>query len=1015
MQWPTRAEATHAAGGEITYEWVSDSTYRFYFKFYRDCSGIAEPTSASLCYFNSCGSHRGSITLSKVTQLPNGTPNGSEVSPGCADYPTRCTGSGSNLPGYREWWYSGTMTLPARCDYWTFYVSISDRNLNTNIGTGNLYIEATLNNLDVQNNSSPYFSVKPVPYVCVNSPYTFNNGAVDPNGDSLVFEFIRPRTAATACAATYSATDIAYRSTAFSLAEPFSTNNTFIFSNTTGEMTFTPALQSTNTVSVRVSDYRNGVKIGSVMRDVQIQVRACSNPPTSLVPISTSVTGGQLVGGQINGAANQPLRFCYNIVSDSPNRILIVTDNHMVSAPGSIVDYTGQGTDFVTGCFSWVPGCADTGLKILTITVKDSTCEPPGIAVSRTFTLPIYIQSGSVTYREVVICRGEEINLSSTGGLPAEWTVEPGGAPLSSLSCTSCSNPIARPDVTTVYVGKSNSGTCHNTDRIRVRVDNDTNIVTITPESPFVLCKPGYVNLEASIDGPKPLSNLPCGATAQLPPTIPDTLDIVPKNAPIQSAANPGSTPFSGDYNKTSRHQYLFRATDLRASGMYSGTLRSMAFNISSIGAGAVYNNLTISVKCTQENELSQAAGFIEGAVPVYYSTAPVTIPAAGGFVYFDFSIPYNWDTTQNLLIDICYSNPDTVTAAYTYYFNNSYQSTLYSFSSNGSVCGVNSGQQVFSTHELPQVRFSYHKAPEAEFSYEWENGLFEPSSLGQSASVFVSESKKVWLVSKSRHGCTISDTLEIKVPMPFEVFPEDASLCYGTELALTVRNSTKTAWYEDGFNPASSLSCGQCDTPTASPLTDVIYTAVVSNDLGCTDTIYIPVEVRPLPDVRILNEDTLIKYGDEFHLIGSGAERYMWSPPHGLSDAYIADPMASPKRSQTYILTGISDGCFAYDTITVHVDLKGHLFIPNAFTPNGDGQNDVFRIANLKFQKVVEFRVLNRWGKEVFKAEDGALPEWDGTWNGLPQPMDTYYYLIRISYPDGTMETHTGDVILVR
>src|SRR5690606_3746882 len=162
------------------------------------------------------------------------------------------------------------------------------------------------------------------------------------------------------------------------------------------------------------------------------------------------------------------------------------------------------------------------GLKILTITVKDSTCEPPGIAVSRTFTLPVYIQSGSVTYREVVIWRGEEIALSSTGGLTAAWSVQPGGAPLSSLSCTSCSNPVATPDVTTIYEGRTNSGTCHNTDRIRVRVDNDTNKIIITPESPHVLCRPGYVDLNATIEGPKPLSNLPCGPTANLPSTFPD-------------------------------------------------------------------------------------------------------------------------------------------------------------------------------------------------------------------------------------------------------------------------------------------------------------------------------------------------------------------------------------------------------------------------------------------------------------------------------------------------------------
>jgi gliding motility-associated-like protein len=174
-------------------------------------------------------------------------------------------------------------------------------------------------------------------------------------------------------------------------------------------------------------------------------------------------------------------------------------------------------------------------------------------------------------------------------------------------------------------------------------------------------------------------------------------------------------------------------------------------------------------------------------------------------------------------------------------------------------------------------------------------------------------------------------------------------------------------------------------------------------------------VRVKPLPQVAIANNDTVVRYGAQIQLQGSGAERYVWSPSRGLSDAYIANPVVNPERPAVYVLTGITDGCFAYDSVRVDVDFRGHLLIPSAFTPNGDGRNDVFRVANLSFQKLVEFRVLNRWGKEVFRSEEGGAQEWDGTWNGVPQPMDTYYYIIRIGYPDGIMDTHTGDITLVR
>jgi len=1007
------AFATHAAGGELTYEWLGDSTYRFYFRYFRDCSGASEESVQTMCYFNSCGTQSGSLTLTKMQQTPEGTVNGAEVSPGCPAYPTRCNGGGANLPGYREWWYTGVYTLPERCNYWTFYVVVSNRNTSTNINTGNLYIEATLNNKDVPHNHSPYFSVKPVPYVCINSPYSYNNGAVDRDGDSLSFEFIQPRTA-DICRPVYSAAPVSYRSTAYSLSEPFNTGNTFVFNASDGSMTFTPAAQSVNTVSVRVNDWRNGIKAGSVMRDVQIQVLSCNNPLTTVTPNSASVSGGQIFGGQVQGAANQALSFCYDIVSDSPNRRLVVTDNHTLSAPGSVVTYVNQGTGAVTGCFSWLPACADTGLRILTVTVKDSTCQPPGIAVTRIFTIPVYIRSGALTERAVTICRGDEVQLLATGGLKATWTVQPGGSPAGSLSCTFCSNPVARPEVTTVYEGLAGSSSCYNIDRVRVRVDNDTNKVAITPESPYILCEPGYIDLSVTATGPRPLTNMACGPTAIIPPGNPDTVSIIPRAAPVLNANNAGSTPFGGDYSVTSRHQYLLRAPDMRSSGMYSGTLRGMAFRISSIGSGAAYDNLRIALACTDLQEMDRTAGFVPGTVEVFAAPGRVDIPPGGGYLYFNFNVPYNWDTSRNLVVEVCYANTRKVSPAYTYFFSNAYQSTLYSFDTSGNVCSGGS-QPVFSTHELPQMRFSYYPAPEADFSWRWGNGLFEPSAVGSSTRTFVGESKKIWVHAYSRYGCLIGDTLEVDIPPPFRVVPEHAEVCIGNSLRLSAENSTASSWYQDGFNPPSTLSCARCNDPVATPLRDVTYTVVMHHGADCTDTLYVPVKVRPVPDVRIPVPDTMVGYGQPLQLRAEGAEHYIWSPGRYLDDAYIPDPVARPEADMIYVVTGMTDGCSGYDSVRVGVDLKGRLMVPDAFSPNADGKNDVFRIAGLAFQKVVEFRVFSRWGKEVFHAGAGSTGGWDGTWNGAPMPMDTYRYIIRIAYPDGSVETLKGDVTLVR
>lgn len=89
-------------------------------------------------------------------------------------------------------------------------------------------------------------------------------------------------------------------------------------------------------------------------------------------------------------------------------------------------------------------------------------------------------------------------------------------------------------------------------------------------------------------------------------------------------------------------------------------------------------------------------------------------------------------------------------------------------------------------------------------------------------------------------------------------------------------------------------------------------------------------------------------------------------------------------------------------------------LLIPNAFSPNNDGQNDVFEILNFSNQTLLEFKIFNRWGTVVFKTEN-PKKGWDGTYKNVPQPMGIYGYVIRILYPEGVEETYKGTVMLLR
>ncbi len=160
---------------------------------------------------------------------------------------------------------------------------------------------------------------------------------------------------------------------------------------------------------------------------------------------------------------------------------------------------------------------------------------------------------------------------------------------------------------------------------------------------------------------------------------------------------------------------------------------------------------------------------------------------------------------------------------------------------------------------------------------------------------------------------------------------------------------------------------------------------------------------------------DTLIPYKGMVQLYADGAVYYSWAPTEKLDNAHIQNPKAILEETTTFAVYGIDKyGCWDTAYVKVYVDPPADVFIPTAFTPDGDGTNDVFRVVNRLNRKISEFRVFNRAGQELFYSTTGNAG-WDGTYKGEPQPGGVYYYILRIAYPDGTEKVHKGDITLIR
>jgi gliding motility-associated-like protein len=201
------------------------------------------------------------------------------------------------------------------------------------------------------------------------------------------------------------------------------------------------------------------------------------------------------------------------------------------------------------------------------------------------------------------------------------------------------------------------------------------------------------------------------------------------------------------------------------------------------------------------------------------------------------------------------------------------------------------------------------------------------------------------------------------------------------------------------------------------------IVTCLITSDDACglAKSNSIPIVVNTPANIAP-NQVFTIQYGKSLTLepvVSGSVTSWLWVPGTGLSDSTIEDPVADPAATILYTLEVTTTGCGA-DSGTILVDVYTPLGIPNAFTPNGDGHNDVFYVLGGPINsRVEEFAVFNRWGQAVFRAHDVAPGDpangWNGYLDGKPAPAGTYIYLVVMKYADGSRQSYKGTVILIR
>lgn len=182
----------------------------------------------------------------------------------------------------------------------------------------------------------------------------------------------------------------------------------------------------------------------------------------------------------------------------------------------------------------------------------------------------------------------------------------------------------------------------------------------------------------------------------------------------------------------------------------------------------------------------------------------------------------------------------------------------------------------------------------------------------------------------------------------------------------------------------------------------------------GCiSDTIIKPVNIYATS--AYAGNDTTILQGYPYQLQASGGDNYVWSPSTGLDNSFIANPITTLYNDITYTLTASTvAGCATTDSLHLKVVKGPEIYVPSAFTPNGDGRNDRFRIIPVGISEISLFNIMNRWGQIIYSSKNASYG-WDGNVNGIPQPAGTYVWIVIGKTIDGKIIKKEGTLVLIR
>ena len=392
-------------------------------------------------------------------------------------------------------------------------------------------------------------------------------------------------------------------------------------------------------------------------------------------------------------------------------------------------------------------------------------------------------------------------------------------------------------------------------------------------------------------------------------------------------------------------------------------------------------------------------------------------------------SITYNWTPTATIISGATTPNPIANPNTTTTYYVNSHNNFGCNYLDSATITVVPeitlTGGDTTTTCDTATLYIYITGSPT---SITWSSNnqftdTLNPNAMDSSLFVTPNDTSWYYVIAENSH-CTAIDSFLVNYT-GFDISLENGAVCSGyadTLNATTTSNQLLTY----SWTPAALIISGaNTPNPIVHDTITTTYYLNVQNDFGCT------VNDSAIVVISSFNANSIVVWADkdtlysgestQLHVIPNTGFTFLWTPPFDLNNPTIPDPTTTPTPpaviDYTVLLREISSGCDFLKTLRIYaLELicgEPDIFIPNAFTPNADGENDILSVRGKTIEKIY-LKIYERWGELVFETNK-QIEGWDGTYKGKLVDPAVFVYHLEITCVDGQEYFKKGNVTVIR